>query len=456
MTKADIVREGAAPGRRFRQHRVLLPGRRRGPRLRPLRRLPAARRGLRRGRRWPTPRATRRAPDGLELPPARRVAPGCTAFVGPLAQLVEQKTFNLLVDGSNPSRPTFSSIRSRRIPRLARLRVRKSRASQCAFGGLPAVRVHPHVFAMRAPTSIPASARPLTKGAFRVVAEHRSARWARVVMPTGAAEADAAERRGRIAGWHPRRRSRVRRTCEPAIFQGPPMVTAMPEAQVGDARQRLRARREAGILPGVAVQGRCRGASGTSAPAIQVPRAMAALDVVCAAGALFDHRRGAAGRCRNRRAGSEPSARHLRRWHARPGCRRCLPTWPIASHRQPRAWRRNSVAAAALVQRPAPSLRRCSWLSQPRKRACSAEQLAQAGTTDRPGPSARRPTRPTRRRLVRRRSPGRALKPEAQRGHAGAAGRSSVIRSLRSAVGAACRCRACSRAPCCALDAAGL
>jgi hypothetical protein len=25
---------------------------------------------------------------------------------GPLAQLVEQKTFNLLVDGSNPSRPT--------------------------------------------------------------------------------------------------------------------------------------------------------------------------------------------------------------------------------------------------------------------------------------------------------------------------------------------------------------
>lgn len=28
---------------------------------------------------------------------------------GPLAQLVEQKTFNLLVDGSNPSRPTIQS-----------------------------------------------------------------------------------------------------------------------------------------------------------------------------------------------------------------------------------------------------------------------------------------------------------------------------------------------------------
>ena len=31
-------------------------------------------------------------------------------FDGPLAQLVEQKTFNLLVDGSNPSRPTIQSV----------------------------------------------------------------------------------------------------------------------------------------------------------------------------------------------------------------------------------------------------------------------------------------------------------------------------------------------------------
>ena len=30
----------------------------------------------------------------------------CRGCNGPLAQLVEQKTFNLLVDGSNPSRPT--------------------------------------------------------------------------------------------------------------------------------------------------------------------------------------------------------------------------------------------------------------------------------------------------------------------------------------------------------------
>lgn len=29
---------------------------------------------------------------------------------GPLAQSVEQKTFNLLVDGSNPSRPTNAAM----------------------------------------------------------------------------------------------------------------------------------------------------------------------------------------------------------------------------------------------------------------------------------------------------------------------------------------------------------
>ena len=35
------------------------------------------------------------------LTPAQR-----RGFHGPLAQSVEQKTFNLLVEGSNPSRPT--------------------------------------------------------------------------------------------------------------------------------------------------------------------------------------------------------------------------------------------------------------------------------------------------------------------------------------------------------------
>ncbi len=52
MGKADIVREGAAPGRGLRRHRVVLPGRCRRPRLRPLRCLPAARGGL------PRPRAS--------------------------------------------------------------------------------------------------------------------------------------------------------------------------------------------------------------------------------------------------------------------------------------------------------------------------------------------------------------------------------------------------------------
>ena len=42
LTKADIVRRGAALGVDYRAHRVLLPGRRRGPRLRRVRRLPAA------------------------------------------------------------------------------------------------------------------------------------------------------------------------------------------------------------------------------------------------------------------------------------------------------------------------------------------------------------------------------------------------------------------------------
>ena len=51
MSKADIVREGMRLGVDFAADRVVLPGRRPGPRLRPLRRLPPARRGLRRRRR---------------------------------------------------------------------------------------------------------------------------------------------------------------------------------------------------------------------------------------------------------------------------------------------------------------------------------------------------------------------------------------------------------------------
>ena len=39
---------------------------------------------------------------------------------GPLAQLVEQKTFNLLVDGSNPSRPTIQSGTLFSLLRLAK------------------------------------------------------------------------------------------------------------------------------------------------------------------------------------------------------------------------------------------------------------------------------------------------------------------------------------------------
>lgn len=39
----------------------------------------------------------------------RTPASDAGACNGPLAQLVEQKTFNLLVDGSNPSRPTIAN-----------------------------------------------------------------------------------------------------------------------------------------------------------------------------------------------------------------------------------------------------------------------------------------------------------------------------------------------------------
>src|SRR5690606_6155628 len=52
----------------------------------------------------PIPRATRarvRRRAAVELPPPRS-----RGFRGPLAQSVEHRTFNPLVDGSNPSRPT--------------------------------------------------------------------------------------------------------------------------------------------------------------------------------------------------------------------------------------------------------------------------------------------------------------------------------------------------------------
>ena len=90
-----------APGRGFRAHRVLLPGRRAGPRLRPLRRLPAARGGLRGGGRAGSDAISARvgatfSRDALKSPPC-----------GSLAQLVEQKTFNLLVPSSSLGRPTI-------------------------------------------------------------------------------------------------------------------------------------------------------------------------------------------------------------------------------------------------------------------------------------------------------------------------------------------------------------
>jgi hypothetical protein len=45
----------------------------------------------------------------------------CRGFHGPLAQSVEQKTFNLLVEGSNPSRPTKNqTLGSRMIAVLMR------------------------------------------------------------------------------------------------------------------------------------------------------------------------------------------------------------------------------------------------------------------------------------------------------------------------------------------------
>src|SRR3546814_10805938 len=54
-------------------------------------------------------------------------------FCGPLAQLVEQKTFNLLVDGSNPSRPTtYKSEEVRHSPEFG-IQHRISRGFLCAL-----------------------------------------------------------------------------------------------------------------------------------------------------------------------------------------------------------------------------------------------------------------------------------------------------------------------------------
>ena len=121
LSKADIVREGLRLGRRFRRNRLVLPGRRSGPRLRPLRRLPPARRRLCRGRRarpdalrlngWPHQPCSGQLHCVRMRTPAQRRPGQHTAGSQPgsLAQSVEHRTFNPLVDGSNPSRPTKQS-----------------------------------------------------------------------------------------------------------------------------------------------------------------------------------------------------------------------------------------------------------------------------------------------------------------------------------------------------------
>ena len=67
MSKADIVREGLRLGVDFAATVSLLPGRRRRPRLRPLRRLPPARRRISRAPASPIRRATAEAPDAAKL-----------------------------------------------------------------------------------------------------------------------------------------------------------------------------------------------------------------------------------------------------------------------------------------------------------------------------------------------------------------------------------------------------
>src|SRR4029078_8364599 len=63
----------------------------------------------------PTPPATAHDPGArpVALESASRALRGTASSPppnGPLAQSVEQKTFNLLVEGSNPSRPTRSAL----------------------------------------------------------------------------------------------------------------------------------------------------------------------------------------------------------------------------------------------------------------------------------------------------------------------------------------------------------
>ena len=108
MSKADIVREGVRLGVDFGQTVSCYRADDRGLRLRPLRRLPPARRRASPMPACPIPRTTPDFAPGARC--VRMRNPGAMPGVscGPLAQLVEQKTFNLLVDGSNPSRPTIT------------------------------------------------------------------------------------------------------------------------------------------------------------------------------------------------------------------------------------------------------------------------------------------------------------------------------------------------------------
>ena len=62
---------------------------------------------------------------------------------GPLAQSVEQKTFNLLVDGSNPSRPTnaFNDLGGRKVAFFMRSVIRSVKPS---VGASPYAMIRDH------------------------------------------------------------------------------------------------------------------------------------------------------------------------------------------------------------------------------------------------------------------------------------------------------------------------